>query len=1689
VSGEVWVSPQAWRLINPYFKMSRQMPDKFVLLKPGKALEPLRTRTLRRLELGSVVTKTRQKKNVMSQQTVRSFSNILDKVEAATNRPVRAQSEMAPEKAAERTTLLTHTQATEEAANLVRSYVPGAVLPILRLGVSDVSEQASVQLEQWGGNELREVTVMFVNLGLKEHDLLAAAAYNDAVLHVHRVLRAVQKAIYAYEGSINKFLMDDKGSTLIAVFGLLPLVHEDDATRAVLASLLLCQELGALRLTPSIGITTGTAFCGIAGSPARKEYTVLGDVVNLSARLMQRVCQTGCGGVLCSKETRNLLPESLHVIDKGKIKVKGKEQLIHIFQPHADFLGREEEDGPSDEERERRSASLEECIDSPGRTSLRSARGSSANVDNCSAKRRRSSLGKRQSLKDRASAILKKNSAKLLSLRLLLGDAHEANSTPFHRFFSFEYSHQLDTLQMHNQANMYVFPPKERKWTQYKSERAAFYVRKIMAGNSMLKTTFKSMIGIGNMIGNKNDAKAPPKAPSTPASASKPSMVSPLFMPAKSDGCSIVRSTNGLQGLWVTVPKGANDDGVGTLGPESSDFKGVLTFHDLYMKVHDTWMSAIDSQTDTPPTRSAYRLVVDGANTILPDNANLSVSWLPSFIPKLGLTRNLVYRRVGELNDTQCAPASEHAFVHGLEKVCELIETGNGGGLVISGGRGSGKSFFLKRFVSCCCATQSAASLDKESDTTIKPIVIGIQVSAYERGNPYVVWARIMENMVEEIYTNEEDVLPSAEEHVRNMLQHNERFAKYTYLIEDIFSIELDLVDFKQNKNTGTPAELDQGQKDTLMFDMLLFCLNELLDKAASRRCVICIDDAHFMNEVSWGILYNIVHRNLPCLVLASVEPMAKSRDRLLQPCIPQVYTEFVCLPSVMATKMGVATPRQIQTILFSFFDCAEMEQNLSTFFVDNSIGNPKTALEMAGALLARGFIVVSNGAHSDSGDGGGTKQLSRVHWSEDGLKASVDERLQCTFYSSWIRGSRYMTLDRLHVLQQQVIKMAAGVADIKRSHQQYNSASLRGYFFPLEHLEAACPIEDLKADLEGVADSLEESGIFCKAMDVRTNKVTYTFMDPYLCLAARSRCTAIVQQELAEKVKELEREREESLRAMFMQKTVGLALEQNATPIEVEILKSSAKRSVFKAAAGQNWKTRHVRVKDNEFQVLKSGSVIQSCPIRNVTVERLQPEALKVPLDGRKFLVRVYATGHWLEKGKTQTGTKEFLLSLPDATAVEKITFWINSVKKKLSIEGRTGRSGRTGSVLAYKKKSKRRSMLDMIDETPEEESDPSIITMQIVLLSAENLSCSRHFTLGNYHRVYCVMHMDNYVVDTVGGQAPTRTVFSRLSKSDSNFNRNFTAVSSTCEWNVNLYFPVPKHKLGRSPSEVGAPPSERVSFLLGRVWERNFFGDDQFLGQFVLPVSELNRNDPGHVYSVELVGRDANEASLGTLRLSCSFTGTLVDGFEFYRIADSPVAIQKLQQPHDDDGSKWELKYTLWHEGSIPQVSNYSSKKLTKTKEGEFMVKSQERVEDEGAGVNDVPRDTSTPRLSIVKEDEEDEEVGTEGTEASSDGIATNEKTASATKEGPAAATSSPGERSKPSRMQRIVIAMKAENDRIKILNDFVEFCTLKSEKRGEQEGDNTSPATLPIDDMKEWVKRFRASRNVTGGGGAGK
>eukprot|EP01083_Nonionella_stella_P116469 346080_1 len=92
----------------------------------------------------------------------------------------------------------------------VQNYIPSAVLPFLN------------DMEKWA-SELRKITCMFVNLGFSPE--VMATEEEGHQEKIHEVMVAVNESIYNFEGSLNKFLMDDKGFTLIAVFGLRPLSH------------------------------------------------------------------------------------------------------------------------------------------------------------------------------------------------------------------------------------------------------------------------------------------------------------------------------------------------------------------------------------------------------------------------------------------------------------------------------------------------------------------------------------------------------------------------------------------------------------------------------------------------------------------------------------------------------------------------------------------------------------------------------------------------------------------------------------------------------------------------------------------------------------------------------------------------------------------------------------------------------------------------------------------------------------------------------------------------------------------------------------------------------------------------------------------------------------------------------------------------------------------------------------------------------------------------------------------------------------------------------------------------------------------------------------------------------------------------------------------------------------------------
>ena len=208
-------------------------------------------------------------------------------------------------------TPLVSAAAVQAAGVGLRGYVPGAILARLDAGQS-----------AWL-SELRHISVLF--LRLPDLDDITPAALRQA----NDLVREVQETLYVYEGSVNKLGVDDKGTTMVAAFGLPPVVHEDDPVRAVRAALGIQAQLHGHGVRHAIGIATGRAFCGSVGSNLRREYTMIGGVVNLAARLMQ----TALDDVVCDTATRQAAEAKLAFEALPPRRVKGVAEPIAVFRP------------------------------------------------------------------------------------------------------------------------------------------------------------------------------------------------------------------------------------------------------------------------------------------------------------------------------------------------------------------------------------------------------------------------------------------------------------------------------------------------------------------------------------------------------------------------------------------------------------------------------------------------------------------------------------------------------------------------------------------------------------------------------------------------------------------------------------------------------------------------------------------------------------------------------------------------------------------------------------------------------------------------------------------------------------------------------------------------------------------------------------------------------------------------------------------------------------------------------------------------------------------------------------------------------------------------------------------------------------------------------------------------------------
>jgi adenylate cyclase len=176
--------------------------------------------------------------------------------------------------------------------------------------------------------ERREVTVMFVDI----RDFTPFAEANPAeevVMRLNALFEIVVPAVVDACGHVNKFL----GDGALAVFGA-PNDLADHADAAVTAAVLIHRLVaerfgGELRI--GIGINTGVVIAGTIGGGGKLEFTLIGDTVNVAARVEQLTKTTSDAILLTQQCVDALASEPPGLIARGSHALKGKSAEVRIF--------------------------------------------------------------------------------------------------------------------------------------------------------------------------------------------------------------------------------------------------------------------------------------------------------------------------------------------------------------------------------------------------------------------------------------------------------------------------------------------------------------------------------------------------------------------------------------------------------------------------------------------------------------------------------------------------------------------------------------------------------------------------------------------------------------------------------------------------------------------------------------------------------------------------------------------------------------------------------------------------------------------------------------------------------------------------------------------------------------------------------------------------------------------------------------------------------------------------------------------------------------------------------------------------------------------------------------------------------------------------------------------------------------
>ena len=178
-------------------------------------------------------------------------------------------------------------------------------------------------------SEIKPCVIQFIEVtGLEKIGTsLGPEEYANAIKDISNVYDDVTKV---YEGHIDKH----EGKVFMATFGV-PISHEEDPERAIKSALLMNKKIKEYNadnnttLTIKVGINLGRVYAGDVGSDIKKEYTVMGDVVNIAARIME---QAKDSQVLVCEEIQDITEPMFHFSEAISMVPQGRIEPIKVFE-------------------------------------------------------------------------------------------------------------------------------------------------------------------------------------------------------------------------------------------------------------------------------------------------------------------------------------------------------------------------------------------------------------------------------------------------------------------------------------------------------------------------------------------------------------------------------------------------------------------------------------------------------------------------------------------------------------------------------------------------------------------------------------------------------------------------------------------------------------------------------------------------------------------------------------------------------------------------------------------------------------------------------------------------------------------------------------------------------------------------------------------------------------------------------------------------------------------------------------------------------------------------------------------------------------------------------------------------------------------------------------------------------------